>query len=135
MTTEQKQTAIDDHPVHPWYGPCDGMRGGKCYECYKVKTEKLAAWLTNRTGQNIESRMYHQFAVGVGLEQKTYGAFDGDLNLMALAEEMMTAEEIAEYEKLIQAAIDPFDSLLCVKPAIRFEAAGQVLKLWEQPTQ
>ena len=45
VTTVQKLVAahnreasayLDNHPVHPWYGPCDAFDDGQCRECKKT---------------------------------------------------------------------------------------------------
>lgn len=27
---------LSDHPIHPWYGPCDALANGVCAECIKT---------------------------------------------------------------------------------------------------
>jgi len=27
---------LSNHPIHPWYGPCDALANGVCAECIKV---------------------------------------------------------------------------------------------------
>jgi len=29
-------TRMSDHPIHPWYGPCDRFADGNCFECIKT---------------------------------------------------------------------------------------------------
>ena len=27
---------MNEHPIHPWYGPCDEIANGHCAECIRI---------------------------------------------------------------------------------------------------
>ncbi len=45
---------VSDHPIHPWYGPCDELHDGVCCECVK-EIETLRSELATVTRQRDEA--------------------------------------------------------------------------------
>lgn len=49
-------TPASNHPIHPWYGPCDALANGGCAECLKEFERLKAALIFYRDGFTLHPK-------------------------------------------------------------------------------
>ena len=83
---------LSTHPIHPWYGPCDGLgEGGECSECIETakRVNAQVAWLEAelarvKVARDALSELREIAAAAVKVWGETEDPYPFDAEMMAL---------------------------------------------------